>query len=141
MSVRFEWCAFHDPFEKGFDLDIETRIGGLIGNDTINGGVGETGSLGQILDSVFWCVFGVADKACKGVGGTDGVFAGDNGHWIGGCTFVDTFGNNGGDEFEDVWADSAGNLERSIDQLKSWRELLRGKLGDSNIQCRLPKFP
>lgn len=112
VSMRLEWLAFHDPFEKGFDLNVEAGVGLLVGDDTVDGGVCKACSLGQTLETVFGCIFRVTDKAREGVGGTNGIFAGDDGSWIGSCAFVDAFGDDRGDEFENIRANGAGNLER-----------------------------
>ena len=91
----------------------------MVRDNTVNGGICKACSVGQVLETVFGCVLWVADKARESVGGTNGIFAGDDGSWIGGCAFVDTFGNDGGDELEDVRANGAGYLERSMGKLKS----------------------
>ena len=101
---------FDDPFEKGFDLDVEAGIGGLVGDDAVNGAVGETHAGGEVREAGGLGVFFFADEVCQGGSGADGVFAGDYGEGGVDGTDVDSFGDDGGDEAEDVGADGAGYL-------------------------------
>ena len=99
-----------DPFEEGFDLDVEAGIGVLEGDDAVDGGVGETGTLVVVGKTLGFGVLGVFDVACEGVGCTNGILAGDDGEGSVGCTGVDAFGDDWSDEFEDVRANGAGYL-------------------------------
>ena len=99
-----------DPFEEGFDLDVEAGVGVLQRDDAVDGGIGETGTLVVVGEALGFGVLGVFDMACEGVGCADSIFAGDDGEGSVGGASVDALGDDWGNKFEDVRANSAGYL-------------------------------
>ena len=99
-----------DPFEEGFDLDVEAGVRVLQRDDAVDGRVGEAGPLVVVGQALGFGVLGVFDVGGEGVGCADGVFARDDRERRAGGAGVDAFGDDWGDEFEDVGADGAGYL-------------------------------
>ena len=64
MREAGEGGFFHDPFEKGFDLDVEAGIGGLVGDDAVDGAVGETYAGGEVREAGGLGVFFFPDEVC-----------------------------------------------------------------------------
>ncbi len=76
--VWCEWTSLDDPFKEGLNLDIETCVGVLAGDNAVNGRVSESSTIVNGGEPVFGGVFGVFYEAGKGAGGTNGIFAGDD---------------------------------------------------------------
>ena len=109
--------AFLDnPFIKGFNLDVETCIRVLAWDNTVNGRVGKTRTVMYRGESIFRGVLWVFDEVGKGGCGANSVFTGNDGKRCRGSTAVDSFGDNGGDEFENVGSNRTGDLEVSCEQ-------------------------
>jgi hypothetical protein len=108
--VLTEGWLLDDPLKVGLDGHVETGVGVLAWNDTVDGRVAEAGTIRDAAQSVLWGVLWVLDEASKGVGGSDGVLAGNDRDGGLSGTLVDTLGNDGSDELENVWADGTGDL-------------------------------
>ena len=110
VSVGFEGFLFHDPFEEGFDLNVQAGVWGLVGDDAVDGAIGEADAGGEIREARGFGVFGVSDEGGEGVCSANGVFACNDSEGGGGFADVNSFGDDGGDESKDVGADRAGHL-------------------------------
>jgi hypothetical protein len=102
-----EWWQLNAPLEELLNLDVEASIGVLVGNDAINGGVGETSLVGNVLLSLIR-ELGL-DEASESVGGTDHVLAGNNSQWVVKLAGLNALGDDWGNELEDVGSDGAGD--------------------------------
>ena len=112
FEVRLPRGLLDNPFEKGFDGDVEAGVGVLTGDDTVDGAVGEAGTLFDCAGVFRGHVFGVGDEVVEGCGGANGILAGDYRQRFRFGAGIDGFGDYGGDEFEDVGANGAGDLVR-----------------------------
>lgn len=119
--------AFLDnPFKERFNLNIEACIGVLAGDNAVDSRVSKSSAVVDGGESVFGGILGVFYEAGKSAGGVDGVFAGDDGEGRGGSTTVNSLGNDGSDEFEDVRSNSAGNLEVPFQKWYGCMDRVRG---------------
>ena len=110
-AVRRKRCLVNNPFVEGFDLDVEAGVGVLTWDNTVDGRVGKAGTLADGGETVFWSVFGVLDELREFIGSPNHVLTGNDSDWCRCSTGVDCFSNDWSNEFEDVGADSAGDLE------------------------------
>ena len=106
-----EGCLVNDPLKERLDLDVETGIGILAGYDTVDGRIGITGTLVVVCQAVLGSVLGVLDESSESIGGANGVFAGNDCERSLVCALIDGFGNDGGNELEDIGTDGASDLE------------------------------
>ena len=106
-----EWAFFDNPFEEGLNLDIETCVRVLAGNNAVDSRVGESSTVIDGRESVFGSILWVFYEAGEGASGADGVLAGNDGERFRVSPAVNSFGNDGGYEFEDVGSNGTGNLE------------------------------
>ena len=102
-----EWSLLDGPFIELLDLDVQTGIGILCRDNSIDGGVGKASTGGKGLDAGGVSV--VLDETVEGVGSANGILAGNNGNWCLGGAGVDALGDGRGDELEDSGANGAGN--------------------------------
>lgn len=107
VADRAKGFLFDDPLVELFDADIETAVSRLVGNNTVNSGISE---LSTFIERLQTRVIGVFfDEAVQCIGSTNGVLASNHSHRLGGGTSINTLGNDGSDELENVRADSAGD--------------------------------
>ena len=112
-----EGGLFDDPLEELLQCHVEAGVGVLGGHDAVNSRVGVAGALVVALEAVGRGVFGVLDEAGEGVGGADGVLAGDDVQGAPVGAGVDALRDDGSDELEDVGADGAGDHVGGADRL------------------------
>jgi len=105
--VAFEWLDLNAPLEELFNQNVESSVGGLMGHDSINGGVGET-SLGvQVGLGVFGNL--LHDEALEGICAANHVLTSNDSSRGVLLATVETLRNDWSNELEDVGADSAGD--------------------------------
>ena len=114
VDSRDVWMAkftkgglLNGPLVELLDLDVQAGIGLLCGDDSIDGGVGKASTGGKGLDAGRIGV--VLDETVEGVGGANGVLAGNHGHWGLGGTGINPLGDGGSDKLEDSGANGAGD--------------------------------
>ena len=100
----------HHPLVEGFDFDVQASIGVLPRHNTVNGRVGEAGTLVDGSQTVLGSILRILDKARKGIGSVDGIFASDDRNGLGLFAGVYALGNNRSDELENIRTHSAGHL-------------------------------
>lgn len=115
VANRAKGALLDNPFVELLDTDIETIVGRLVGDDTVNGGVGKLGTLAESLDTRVISV--LLDVAVQSVGGTNSVLTSNHGHGLGLSTSINTLGDDGGDELEHVGANGTGDDVCSRDLL------------------------
>ncbi len=100
----------NNPLEKLFQRHVEAGVGVLGRDDAVNGRVGIASARVVVLDAVLGGVVGALDELGEGVGGANGVLAGNDGEGleVRGAA-VNALGDDGGDELEDAGADGAGD--------------------------------
>lgn len=92
--------AFLDnPFKERLNLDIETCVGVLAGDNAVDSRVSESSTVVDGGEPVFGGILGVFNEAGKSTGGANCVFAGDDGKRCGSSTAVNALGNDGSDKF------------------------------------------
>ena len=109
-AVRSKGRLVNNPLVERFDLNVEAGIGVLLWDNTIDGRVGETGTLADGGETVFGGILRVLDELCKFVGSPNHVLTGNDSEWCWGGTGVDCFSDDRSNEFENIGADSAGDL-------------------------------
>lgn len=115
MAHEAKRTLFDNPFVELLDADIEAIIGRLVGDNAVNCGIGELGTLGKGFDTINRSI--VLNVAMKSVGGTDGILTSDHSYGLDTGASIDAFGNDRGDELEDVRANGAGHNIGSRDLL------------------------
>lgn len=126
-----------NPLEELLERDVEAGVGVLGRDDAVNGRVGIAGTEVVRVEASRVGVPGVLDVAGEGVGGSNGVLAGNDmqGSLLVGavCAAVDALCDDGGDELEDVGADGAGDDVGGADLLDQL--LLVGPGVDGAVVC------
>lgn len=133
-AVLGKGLLLDDPFKELFQGDVEAGVGVLGRDDAVNGRVGVAGAEVVVVEAFLGGVGGILDELGEGVGGANGVFAGNDGQGLEVVgALVDAAGNDGGDELEDAGADGAGDdvgLANLVDEV-----LLVGLGVDGAVIC------
>lgn len=119
--------AVNDPLEEFLERHIEAGVGVLSRHNSVNSRVGVAGTQVVVLETRGVGVAGVLDVLSESVGSANSVLAGNDVQWrlvVGSA--VDTLGDDGGDELEDIGANGASNNVGGTDLLN---EVLLVRLG------------
>lgn len=122
-----------NPLEELLQRHVEAGVGVLGGDDAVNGRVGIASAQVVRLETLRVGVAGVLDEAGEGVGGANGVLAGNDVQRVLVGAAVDALCDDGGDELEDVGADGAGDDVGGADLLD--QVLLVGARVDGAVVC------
>lgn len=105
-----ERSTVNNPLEELLERHVKTGVGVLSGNNSVDGRVGVASAEVVVLDARGVSVARVLDVFGESVGGTDGVLTGDDVEWrqvLG--SSIDTLGDDGSDELENVGTNGAGD--------------------------------